>query len=133
MKTINLAGALLLTFGLFAQAQFGPPVEYNGATVSSLVNQVQLDLNRAYGRYSFKNDDRHRLNDAEKKLRDFGLKWGRGKFDKGELDDAISGVQRVLDNNPLPVNERDVLTADVNQLQRMREAYNRNEIRGANH
>jgi hypothetical protein len=133
MKSVHFAAALLLASGLFAQAQFAPQARYDPTSVTSLVDQVHLDLNRAYGEFHFTSGDRNRLNDAEKKLRDFSLKWGRGSFDKGELDDSISRIQHVLDNNHLPLPDRDALSADVNQLQRMRDAYNRHEIRGANH
>ena len=134
MKAITFAAAVLLGGGCLAQAQFAPPVEYDAASVDSLAHQVQLDLNAAYGNYHFvNNNDRGRLNHSEKELREFSTKWDRGHFDKGELDNAISGIQRVLNNNPLSVGERDVLTRDVDQLRRMREAYNRNEIRGAYH
>jgi hypothetical protein len=133
LKSVHFATALLFASGLLAQAQFAPQARYDPSSVNSLVDQVHLDLNRSYGEFHFTNGDRNRLNDAEKKLRDFSLKWGRGSFDKGELDDAISRIQHVLDNNHLPVEGRDALSSDVNQLQRMRDAYNRHEIRGANH
>lgn len=133
MKSLHFAAGLLLAFGLLAQAQFAPQARYDPASVSDLVNQVQLDLNRAYGAFHFTNGDRNRLNDAEKKLRDFASKWERGNFDKGELDDATSHVQHVLDNNHIPLPDRDALTADITQLRRMREAYDRHQILGANH
>ena len=50
---------------------------------------------------------------------------------KDELDDAIASVLHVLDNNHLPDSDRDSLSSDINQLRRMREAYDRHEIRGA--
>jgi hypothetical protein len=133
IKSVHFAAALLLASGLVAQAQFEPKARYDPSSVSSLVDQVHLDLNRSYGEFHFTGGDRNRLNEAEKKLRDFSLKWERGSFDKGELDDSISRIQHVLDNNHLPLTDRDALSSDVNQLQRMRDAYNRHEIRGANH
>jgi len=131
IQSISLAAALLLGSGVLAQAQFAPPAAYSPSSVSNLVDRVHLDLNRAYGVFHFSNGDRGRLNNAEKKLRDFASKWDRGNFDKGELNDSISSLQHVLDNNRLPLADRDALSADVSQLRRMREAYNRHEIRGA--
>jgi hypothetical protein len=133
IKSMSFAPALLLGFGLLAQAQFAPRAQYSPSSVSNLVDQVHQDLNRAYGAFHFTHGDRDRLNHAEKELREFSLKWERGSFDKGELDDAIGSLQHVLDNNHLPLGDRDALSGDVNQLQRMRDAYNRHEIRGANH
>ena len=124
--------ALVLAFGLGAQAQFAPD-QYSPSSVSQLVDRVHSDLDSAYGRFRFTHGDRDRLNHAEKELRDFSQKWDRGNFDKGELDDAIAGVQHVLDNNHLHSADRDALSGDVNQLRQMREAYDRNEIRGAHH
>ena len=102
---------------------------YHPREVSALVDRVHDDLNRAYGVWHASGGDRDRLNHAEKQLRDFAQKWNKGRFDKGELDEAIAGVQHVLDNNRLPDRERDALSSDVAQLRGMREAYNRHEIR----
>jgi hypothetical protein len=133
IKSIYLAATLLLGSGMLAQAQFAPTAKYDPASVSDLVGRVHVDLNHAYGGFHFTSGDRDRLNHAEKELRDFSMKWNRGSFEKDELDDAIASVQHVLDNNHLPVVDRDSLSSDVSQLRRMREAYDRHEIRGANH
>ena len=102
---------------------------YHPREVSALVDRVHDDLNRAYGVWHASGGDRDRLNHAEKQLRDFAQKWNKGRFDKGELDEAIAGLQHVLDNNRLPDRERDALSSDVANLRGMREAYNRHEIR----
>ena len=133
INSLNIAAIVLMAFGLTAQAQFAPESRYGPGAVSSLVDRVHSDLDHAYEGFRFSNGDRDRLNHAEKELRDFATKWDRGSFDKGELDDAISSVQHVLDNNHLPHVDRDALSADVNQLREMREAYDRHEIRGARH
>jgi hypothetical protein len=93
----------------------------------------RTDLNHAYGVWHFSDDDRNRLNHAEKDLREFVQKWQNGKFDKGQLDGAIDAVQHVLDNNKMPVQERDVLSDDLSQLRKMREAHDRHEIEGDRH
>lgn len=126
LRMIVLTGAALL-MTLSAQAQF-EDVKYDPQTVSNLVDRVHADLNHAYGNWRPGANDRKRLNDAEKQLRDFSMKWNNGKFDKGELDNAVSSVQHVLDNNHLRVEDRDALSYDVNQLRRMREAYDHHEI-----
>src|SRR5258708_39482498 len=118
---------MALTVGLNAQDRFGE-VKYDASSVTALVDRVHSDLDHAYTRFHFSNSDRDRLNKAEKQLRDFAKKWESGKFDKGELDDAISSIQHVLDNNKLHAEDRDALSDDVNQLRRMREAHDRHEI-----
>ena len=121
--------AMLLSLSPLVHAQFGPENRYRPSEVSALADRVHEDLNHAYGVWHFSDSDRDRLNNAEKQLREFAQKWNKGRFDKGELDEAIAGVQHVLDNNRLPDRERDALSSDVAQLRGMREAYNRHEIR----
>jgi len=86
------------------------------------------DLNHAYEGWHFTSGDRRRLGSAEHNLRDFAGKWDRGRFDKGELDEAIASIQHVLDKNHLPQRDRAALDSDVGQLRAMREAYDRHEI-----
>jgi hypothetical protein len=117
-----------LAIGPVANAQFG--ARYDSRAVTDLVDRVHTDLERAYGVHHFSGDDRGRLNHAEKELREFAQKWDRGKFDKGQLDDAISAIQHALDNNKMPPNARDAISYDVSQLRGMREAYDRREIEG---
>lgn len=103
---------------------------YDSRYVSTLIDRVHTDLNHAYGAWHFSDADRDRLNGAQKKLREFAQKWDHGKFDKDELDDAISSIQHVLDNNKLPREDRDAISDDLSQLRAMREAHDRGELRG---
>jgi hypothetical protein len=93
-----------------------------------MVDRVHQDLNRGYDVWHLRHDDRDRLNHAEKQLRDFSHDWGHGRFNKGDLDQSIAGIQHVLDNNHLSGPERDALWNDVQSLRGMREAYDRHEI-----
>jgi hypothetical protein len=123
-----ITGALLI-FGTLAQAQYGPRERYQPRSVSGLVDRVHEDLNRSYERgWRFTQGERKRLDHAEHELRDFAKQWDRGRFDKGELDEAIASIQHVVDNNHLPPRQRDALYDDLEQLRGMREAYNRHEI-----
>jgi len=123
-SVIALMGALT-----FANAQYGPDNgPYQPSSVNALVERVHTDLNQGYERWHLSGGDRDRLNNAEKKLRAFAKDWEHAKFDKGELDDAISSIQHVLDNNHLSGPERDALFTDVESLRKMREAYDRHEI-----
>jgi hypothetical protein len=101
---------------------------YEPTAVSSLVDRVHDDLHRAYGGWHFSNGDRRRLDHAEEELHDFSKQWSRRRFDKGELDEAISSIQHVIDNNHMPQRDRDALFEDVEQLRGMREAYDRHDI-----
>jgi len=101
---------------------------YQPDSVSALVDHVHEDLNHGYSVWHVSRRDRDRLNHAESQLRNFSMEWRKGKFDKGNLDDAISDTQHILDRNHLSGAERDALWSDVEQLRKMREAYDRHEI-----
>ncbi len=128
ISTTALIAGVLMACSSLAQAQFNDGPHYDSHSVFTLVDRVHTDLDHAYRVRHFSNDDRDRLNHAEKELREFAHKWDHGKFDKGQLDDAVSSIQHVLDNNKLPQPERDSLSDDVSQLRKMREAYDHHEI-----
>ena len=117
-----------LTGGPLVFAQFDGGARYDAHSVSALVDRVHDDLDHAYRLRHFSNDDRERLNHAEKELREFAQTWDKGKFDIGRLDDAIGSIQHVLDSNKLPEDARLPISDDVTQLHRMREAYKRRDI-----
>jgi len=125
LYAILIVGVALVLMPI-ANAQFG--AKYDSRAVSDLVDRVHTDLDHAYGIHHFSGDDRERLNHAEKELREFAQKWDRGKFDKGQLDDAIGAIQHTLDNNKMPPESRDAISYDVSQLRKMREAYDHHDI-----
>jgi hypothetical protein len=118
----------LVTLAATGQAQFGPEGRYRPESISALIDHVHEDLSRGYGVWHLKHGDRERLNHAEHQLRDFAKHWAHGKFDKANLDRSIGDVQKVIDDNHLSGGERDALFNDVEELRRMREAYDRHEI-----
>jgi hypothetical protein len=119
----------LATFGALGLAQYGPEGgPYHPEKIDALIDQVQVDLNHGYDVWKVNGDDRKRLNKAGEQLREFAKEWHKAKFDKGNLGDSIGSIQRVLDQNHLSGPERDALWADVDQLRKMREAYDRHEI-----
>ena len=121
--------AAFASLGAIAQAQWGPAGgPYRPESVSALIDQVHMDLNRGYGVWNLSGGDRGRLNHAEHELREFSQRWRNGRFDKGDLDDAIASIQHVLDNNHLTGRERDGIWRDVEQLRGLRAAYDRHEI-----
>jgi predicted Zn-dependent protease len=128
LSVAAMAAGLLLCGG-WAQAQPGQRGTYTPDAVSGLIDRVHADLNQSYADgWKFTGGDRNRLNDAEKELREFSKKWDKGHFDKGELNDAISRIQRVVDQNHMPPVDRNQLDEDLGQLRRMREAFDRHEI-----
>ena len=127
-KGLTLTVALTAV-GMLGLAQYGPEGgPYHPEKVDALIDQVQVDLNHGYGVWKMPGDDRKRLNKAGEQLREFAKQWHKGKFDKGNLNDSINAIQHVLDDNHLSGPERDSLWSDVDQLRKMREAYDRHEI-----
>jgi hypothetical protein len=128
LKGIALTTAFALS-SVIALAQYGPEGgPYHPEKVDALIDQIQVDLNHGYDVWKMPGDDHKRLNKAGEQLREFAKQWHRGKFDKGNLNDSINSIQHVLDSNHLTGTERDALWSDVDQLRKMREAYDRHEI-----
>jgi hypothetical protein len=120
------AFAFLSVVGL---AQYGPEGSpYHPDKIDGLIEHIHEDLNHGYGVWKLSNGDKDRLNHAGSELRDFAKQWRTGKFDKGKLDDSIGAIQHVLNDNHLSGEDRDALWNDVEQLRRMREAYDKHEI-----
>ena len=127
-NAIALTAALTLS-SVIALAQYGPEGgPYRPEKIDALIDQIQVDLNHGYDVWKMPGDDHKRLNKAGEQLREFAKQWHRGKFDKGNLNDSINSIQHVLDSNHLTGTERDALWNDVDQLRKMREAYDRHEI-----
>jgi len=121
--------AAFAVFGVVGLAQYGPEGgPYHPEKIDALIDQVQVDLNHGYDVWKVSGDDHKRLNKAGEQLREFAKQWHKGKFDKGNLNDSINAIQHVLDANHLSGPERDALWGDVDQLRKMREAYDRHEI-----
>ena len=123
-----LGVVILVAFTATGQAQFGREGRYRPEAVSALIGRVHEDLDRGYAVWHLRGGDRARLTHAERQLRNFAEHWRHGRFDKGNLDGAIGSIQRVIDDNHLSGRERDALWRDVEELRRMREAYDRHEI-----
>jgi hypothetical protein len=128
MRPSIISTLILVTLAAIGQAQFGPEGRYRPEAVSAIVDHVHEDLNRGYGVWHLRHGDRERLNRAERELRDFTKHWEHAKFDKADLDGALGDVQKVIDENHLSGRERDALWNDLEELRRMREAYDRHEI-----
>ncbi len=119
---------ILTALAVTGQAQYGPEGRYRPEAVSALIARVHEDLNRGYAVWHLHGGDRGRLTHAERQLRDFAEHWRHGRFDRGNLTGAIVAMRRVIDVNHLSGRERDALWNDVEELRRLREAYDRHEI-----
>ncbi len=86
-----------------------------------LVERTQGDLREASGLARMKGDQRERYEHAQGHLSTFDRHLTKGHFDKHELDDAISNVQKILDKNTLQASSRDALMRDISDLRAARE------------
>ncbi len=93
-----------------------------------LIARVQTDLQRASefatsgNAVKIKHDDKQieRYRNAQRSASNFDRKLSQGKFDKGDLDDAINDLKNVVEHNTLQSEDRDALTTDLRELRLLR-------------
>jgi hypothetical protein len=115
-------GLALVSMSLPAAAANSAFQEYGNdrGDIRGLVDRTQADL-RAAGDIQHGEKERERYKQAQKSLSTFDRHLAKGKFDKDKLDDAISGIQSVLDHNTLQASSRDALMRDIADLRAARE------------
>jgi hypothetical protein len=86
----------------------------------ALVNRTVTDLRRSADIPRKDNDQRKRVENADRRLSDFDRHLRKGKFDKDKLDGAIEDVKHVIDHNTLSPEDRDALSADLRDLRELR-------------
>jgi predicted negative regulator of RcsB-dependent stress response len=69
-----------------------------------------------------KGKEQERYRNAQKSLSTLDRHLTKGKFDKGDLDQAIEDIQNVLDHNTLQSSSRDALLSDIQNLRMARKA-----------
>ena len=126
----SIVGCGLMLFGssaAFAQ-RYGYPQyggdpyygdrAYAGGDAMALFEHVQDDLNRAafdvYG-------SRGHIDHARKEVSDVLRQLSRGRFDRGEMGEAIGAVDRVVDRDRLPERDRAMLWRDLERMRRFRD------------
>ena len=129
-------GALVvagLAAGVPAFAQYGDPYYrpvdrgpyYDNRVENrqpSIIEATQRDLDRAASNPYLSGGTRGRIDHARKELWDFQRAWSRGRFDKGELDEAIGAVNSVVNSASLDYRDRRVLTDDLYRMRDFRAA-----------
>ncbi|MDP8979849.1 MAG: hypothetical protein M3O35_04570 [Acidobacteriota bacterium] len=125
-KTVIGTSALLFAAGAFAQGYerergYGRERGYERGYGGSPVERAMYDLNQVSS-YGYRNrGDMRRINKAREELREFESKLARGRFDKGELDDAIGAIQHVVNSNWISPRDASVLQEDLYRLREFRE------------
>ena len=108
-----LAAAALLLITVAANAQY-----QRGPRGGGVLERVRGDLDRAESHSYANGGDRKRFNNVRQELNDF-----QRTGNPHELNEAISKLQKVVNDNRLAPRDRDVLADD---LYRMREFRARN-------
>jgi hypothetical protein len=85
-----------------------------------LFARVRQDLDYV-SRYSFRGDDRYRLDGTYRQLDDLQRDYASGRWDRGALSDVIQSLERVVDDNRLAPRDRDLLRDDAGRLRELRD------------
>ena len=121
LLVLSLAGSLLV---LTASAQYYPRRgdgrypdrdDYGRNRGGGPFDRVRADLDRAESASYPNGGDRHRIDKVREELNEFA-RSGR----PGELNEAISALQKVVNKNRLSYQDRDVLNQDLYQLRDFR-------------
>jgi len=111
---------------LFCSALLSCAVGLNAQSFQDrgLFDRVRSDLDRA-GSYRYASRaDQKRFDEARRELFDFESRFDRGRYDRHELDQAISRIEKVVSHNSLDPRSRAALEDD---LRRMRDYRNYRE------
>jgi hypothetical protein len=116
---VVLPVCLLLAGGTTAFAQwsrFDNPRQDYVRSDQALFAQARADLDRA-SRYSWASrSDTKRFDEARSHLFNFESRFDQGRYEKHELDEAISHIQSVVDHNSLDPRDRGALGEDLRRM-----------------
>ena len=87
--------------------------------VGSLIDRVDRDLDRVQS-FARAPHELRRVESARDELAESRKKWGDGRFDSGELSEAIARIQTVVDRTPLDQRDRGILVEDLARLRDLR-------------
>lgn len=124
LSSVILASSMLAP-GLLvpiASAQYGysysrPPYERRDR---ALFDRVRMDLDRAANYPYASRGDRKRFDEARRELFDFESRFDRGRYERHELDQAISKLQHVVERNSLEARDRGALSEDLRLMRDFR-------------
>jgi hypothetical protein len=109
-----LAAALLMGATTFA---FGQWTRFESPRQDqALFAQARNDLDRA-SRYQYaSHGDIKRFDAARTQLYDFSIRLDEGRYDRHQLDRAISHLEDVVEHNSLSPNDRGMLSDDLRRM-----------------
>jgi len=101
----------------------GRPAYQSDATRQdrALFDRTRMDLDHAAGYPYASRADRKRFDEARRELFDFESRFDQGRYEKRELDEAISRLERVVEQNSLDPRDRGALSEDLRRMRDYRE------------
>lgn len=122
---LTVVSAGLLLFGVTMSVQAAPQVStwyqeretfFHGPDWRMhLFDRVRDDLNHVQ-ETAFRGGDVYRVVKTKEELNDLQGKLAAHQYDQPQLDEVISGVQRVVADNRLSPRDRDMLNDDLSRL-----------------
>ena len=85
-----------------------------------LFARVRRDLDYV-SRYTFRGDDRYRLDGTYHELDELQSDYASGRWDRRSLDDVIQSLDPVVHDNRLAPRDREILRDDMNRLRDLRD------------
>lgn len=122
-----IAAALPATVPAFAQ--YGAPAPYYSSPQPpnsqrgerAIFDQARADLDRAAAYPWSSRADRKRFDEARRDLFDFESRFDQGRYERHELDEAISRLARVVSHNSLDPRDRGALAEDLRRMRDYRD------------
>jgi hypothetical protein len=90
----------------------------------ALFDKARIDLDHASGYPYASRSDIERFDLARRDLFDFESRFDQGRYDRHELDKAISRVEHVVVHNSLDPRDRGALSDDLRRMKDFREFHN---------
>ena len=115
MKILAMAAVMMVGVNAFGQYRDARP-GYDRRAFEPL-DHVRADLERAARDMRYlSHAEIKRIDKVREEIGEFQRKWERGRYDRGELNDVIKSLEKVVDRNRLQPRDRDRLLGDIARL-----------------
>jgi hypothetical protein len=127
----TVAGTSLMLFGLGVSMQAQPPRDddayhrdrddyYRGEWRARMFDRVRDDLSHVQAVAFPGSGDEYRITRTKQELDELQSQLADHRYNERELDDVISGMQRVVSDNRLSDRDRAILNDDMSRLRDFR-------------
>ncbi|MGA2181992.1 MAG: hypothetical protein ABSH47_03110 [Bryobacteraceae bacterium] len=128
MNLMFLAAALLLLVGVNVEAQRPGDRDYYRRWGREPLDRVRADLNRAERHLDYlPREEMRRFRHIREAINHFQSDWEQGHYDGRALDEAIGGLNGLVERSRLHERDRDILADDVHRMRELREHWERRD------